>query len=115
MQGFLKISSIHFLDTVKYPFIPMGEDDQKRIEVSKEAVVDDTDPLKMDKTMTSRILNGNWRKNPLYGKNPEVLTSTSFYFRLTEGILYYTDSSMDFNVLGAMAIKDVHSASNVAK
>lgn len=113
MQGYLKISSVHLLDTLKYPFIPVGKDDFKKVEISKGAVVDENDPLAQNQIMHSRILKGNWRKNPLYGVNPEVPTSTSFYFRLTSGILYYTDSSMDFNVLGAMSIKDVHSASNV--
>ena len=96
-EGWLKISSHTLADYNRYPDVPISEDEKRPIEINNEAV-EITDGNGGDKGAYKK---GFWRKNSLFGKDGAVKDATSFYFRLTNGALYYTESPVKLNPLNS--------------
>lgn len=72
---------------MRYPEMPISSSEKQGVETKEIALEND-----LDKAKKKDFNRGYWRKNSLFGSDVEVKSDTSFYFRLTGTVLYYTES-----------------------
>jgi hypothetical protein len=104
-EGWLILSAMKSLSARKYPMIPLGKDNWGRVETVRKV---------LNTTITGPTQQGqsnSFRKNQHYKIDASVPADNAFYFRVSGLNLYYTETSKDMIVLGAIAMDNIISPS----